>query len=626
MIPTLVATAGPGRGARFPLDRREISVGRDSSNSIVLPDASVSPRHCTVVNRDGQVSIRDVDGANPTFVNGLPAAERTLEAGDRIRIGSSTFVLTFAPATPGGAVRVTDEPVAERSMIVMRREDAFLTGPPARDASPERLERDLAGLMRVSAAIASIRGLVALEQPLVALVADIVPADRGTLILVNDSDSEVIPAVGWDRQAAGSRPLAVSKLVLDRVLHEAVGVMTTGPQGGPSVLAAPLLAFNKLLGAIYLESDAPCGPDDLGRLRLLMSIAAVAATALGYERHAEALATENRRLQSELEVRHQMIGQSSTMQSLYRRIGRVAPTDSTVLITGESGTGKELVARAIHGNSARADRPFVAINCAAIAETLLEAELFGHEKGAFTGAIALKKGKLETAEGGTVFLDEIAELSPALQAKMLRVLQEREFERVGGTRPIRVDFRLLAATNRDVERAIAEGAFRRDLYYRLNVVSLEVPPLRDRPDDISLLANYFTRRHAAKVNRTVTGVSAGALACLTAYEWPGNVRELENAIERAVVLGSSDVIVPEDLPEAMIEAGPHVASPAHGGEVTVAHFHAAINQAKKELIVKACSAAGGNYNAAARLLGLHPNYLHRLIRNLALKSMVKKPQ
>jgi Nif-specific regulatory protein len=319
-----------------------------------------------------------------------------------------------------------------------------------------------------------------------------------------------------------------------------------------------------------------------------------------------------------------MIGDSPVMRSLYRRIGRVAPTDSTVLITGESGTGKELVARALHSNSQRADRSFVAINCAAITETLLESELFGHERGAFTGAIAQKKGKLEIAEGGTVLLDEVGELSPALQAKLLRVLQEREFERVGGTRSIAVDFRLLAATNCDLEQAIAAGTFRRDLYYRLNVVSLAVPPLRDRPEDIPLLANLFARRHAANMKRRLSGVSADALAYLTAYEWPGNVRELENAIERAVVLGSTDLIVPDDLPEALIEAGPATASAAAAAGAGSAQFHAAIRQAKKDVIVNAFAAARGSYSAAARLLGLHPNYLHRLIRNLDLKPLLKK--
>jgi Nif-specific regulatory protein len=293
-----------------------------------------------------------------------------------------------------------------------------------------------------------------------------------------------------------------------------------------------------------------------------------------------------------------------------------------VLVTGESGTGKELVAYAIHANSPRAERPFVAINCAAITETLLESELFGYEKGAFTGAIAQKKGRLEMAEGGSVFLDEIGELSPALQAKLLRVLQDRAFERVGGTRRVAVDFRLIAATNRNLEEAIAQGTFRRDLYYRLNVVALTIPPLRERPDDIALLAQYFIRRHAGKIPRRVTGITPAALDCLSKYEWPGNVRELENAIERAVVLGSTDQILLEDLPDAVVEAGAEGVSIARVSASL--RFHDVITQSKKDLIVQVFEKAGGNYTVAAQLLGLHPNYLHRLIRNLNLKASLKK--
>ncbi len=622
MVPTLVAIAGPSKGAAFPLDRTETSVGRDRTNAVVLPDAAVAPRHCVLLCSDGQVTIRDVDPANPSFANGLPASERTLEPGDRLRIGSSTFMLTFGPAAAADRVEAGEAPAEERAMLVMRREDAFLAGPPPGDVPPDRLARDLAGLMRVSSAISAVRGLAALERPLIELIAEVVPADRGAVILSGDAHKEFVSVLGGERGSGAARPRQASRPVIDRVLHDLVGVMTTGPAAASSVLAAPLVAFDKPLGAIYLESDAPDQPFDEGQLRLLMSIASVAATALAYEQHAEALADENTRLQAELDLDHPMIGDSPAMRSLYRRIGRIAPTDATVLITGESGTGKELVARALRSNSPRAERPFVAINCAAITETLLESELFGHEKGAFTGAIAQKKGKLETAEGGTVLLDEIGELSPALQAKLLRVLQEREFERVGGTRSIAVDFRLLAATNCDLEQAIAAGTFRRDLYYRLNVVSLAVPSLRDRPEDIPLLANHFARRHAAKAKRRLTGVSPEALAYLTAYDWPGNVRELENAIERAVVLGSTDVIVPDDLPEGLIEAGPGTA--AGGAPGADAHFHDAVRQAKKELIVKAFDSSGGNYSAAARVLGLHPNYLHRLIRNLNLKALLKK--
>jgi Nif-specific regulatory protein len=314
---------------------------------------------------------------------------------------------------------------------------------------------------------------------------------------------------------------------------------------------------------------------------------------------------------------HNMVGDSAPMREVYRRIARVARTDSTVLITGESGTGKELVARAIHRNSSRAAKPFVAINAAAITETLLESELFGHEKGAFTGAVVQKKGKLETAQGGTVFLDEIGELSPPLQSKLLRVLQDHQFDRVGGTTSVHVDFRLIAATNLDLDQAIAAGSFRRDLYYRLNVVSLDLPALRERRNDIPLLANWFVRRHADKAKRPVTGFSDDAMACLMSYEWPGNVRELENAVEHAVVLGFDARILRDDLPEAIAQAA---ASPAPGRP---AHFHDAVMQAKKDLIVRAMEAARGNHNAAAKFLGLHPNYLHRLIKNLQLKPILK---
>jgi Nif-specific regulatory protein len=316
-----------------------------------------------------------------------------------------------------------------------------------------------------------------------------------------------------------------------------------------------------------------------------------------------------------------MVGDSKAMREVYRRIARVAPTDSTVLITGESGTGKELVARAIHRNSARADRPFIAINCAAITETLLESELFGHERGAFTGAVAQKKGRLETAEGGTVFLDEIGELSMALQAKLLRVLQDHVFERVGGTRSVSVDFRLVAATNRDLEAAITAGAFRRDLYYRLNVVSLMMPALRERREDIPLLASWFARRLADRAKRQVAGLSPEALACLQAYDWPGNVRELENAVEHAEVLGSDPLIPPDDLPDSILESVGSAGSGAGGAGSP--RFHEAVKHAKRELIARAVEEAHGNYNAAARLLGLHPNYLHRLIKNLQMKAALK---
>jgi Nif-specific regulatory protein len=313
-----------------------------------------------------------------------------------------------------------------------------------------------------------------------------------------------------------------------------------------------------------------------------------------------------------------MVGEGAQMQKVFRFIAKVAPGNSTVLIRGESGTGKELVARAIHRNSPRAAGPFQAINCAALTETLLESELFGYEKGAFTGAAAQRKGRMEAADGGTLFLDEVGELAPALQAKLLRVLQEHEFERVGGTKPIRVDIRLLAATNRDLEAAIKEGTFRRDLYYRLNVVSVELPPLRERRDDIPVLAAWFAEKYGRTATRRINGISKEASACLLNYSWPGNVRELENAMERAVVLGSSDAIMAEDLPEAVIEGG-------ESAELE-GTYHAAIKQMKKRLIQDALEKASGNFTEAARLLGVHPNYLHRMVTNLQMRRGGKDSQ
>ncbi|SHF72467.1 two-component system, NtrC family, response regulator AtoC [Desulfofundulus australicus DSM 11792] len=246
-----------------------------------------------------------------------------------------------------------------------------------------------------------------------------------------------------------------------------------------------------------------------------------------------------------------MIGQSPAMQAVYKNIGRVAASNVTVLIQGESGTGKELVARAIHNNSSRRDGPFVKINCAAIPENLMESELFGHEKGAFTGAGARKPGKFELAHRGTIFLDEIGELSLATQAKLLRVLQEKEFERVGGTEIIRVDVRILAATNKNLEECVQEGTFREDLYFRLKVVTIWVPPLRERMEDVPLLARAFLQKYSREQNKNVTDFSPEAMALLMQYDWPGNVRELKNVCEQAVVMTRGPVILPEDLPPTL---------------------------------------------------------------------------
>ena len=322
--------------------------------------------------------------------------------------------------------------------------------------------------------------------------------------------------------------------------------------------------------------------------------------------------TENSRLKKQLNPVTNLVGESRQIRQVGEFVSRVAQSDSTVLIRGESGTGKEVVARSIHQSSPRSERPFIAINCAAIPETLLESELFGYEKGAYTGALGMRKGKLEAAEDGTLFLDEIGELAPPMQAKLLRVLQQREFERVGGTHSVAFRARVLAATNKNLEQAIKSNEFRQDLYYRLNVVSVAVPPLREHGEDIPLLALFFASKYAAKNKRPFKGISSEARSLLMGYSWPGNVRELENAIEHAIVLGLTDEILAEDLPNVILEE--------QSSKLAGAKYHDVLNQSKKDLLVNALREAKGNYPEAARSLGIHPKYLHRLARNLNLKS------
>ncbi len=328
----------------------------------------------------------------------------------------------------------------------------------------------------------------------------------------------------------------------------------------------------------------------------------------------QSLQQENERLQRQLESRYtftNIVGKSHKMQESFRLIKKVAPSNCSVLLQGESGTGKELVARAIHYNGPRKEKPFVPVNCAALPEALLESELFGYEKGAFTGAGARKLGKFEVASEGTVFLDEIADMSLSMQAKILRVVQEQSFERVGGTKSVKVDFRLITATNKDLEKGLAKGLFREDLYHRLNVVTIYLPPLRQRKEDIPLLANCFLKRCNRVNGAKVKTISAEVLDLLMDYEWPGNVRELENVIERAVVLTNNDVILPEDIllrpwkstSDSEIISSPRAISLVEG---------------EKTLIQKALKTTHWNQTKAAKLLGIHRNTIRRKIKYLKI--------
>lgn len=625
MNPRLAAIAGKLKGAVFPLTEAPVLIGRETAASLCIADPSVSRRHSQIEKEGEQFVIADLESLNGTFINDVPVKRRPLAHGDRVRIGDSQFLFLLhdgeaSPASKSSEVQLEDRHLSGGSTIQVKFNDAVYL-----------MARDLSALMRASTTVNAIRGLDELQKILLELLFEVIPAERGAILLSHGNGLDDAAVFGLDRARGPVGAIKVSRTIAQQVLREKTSVLISDPpakegysseslnQSRPSsLMCVPLVMLDRRLGVIYLDTNAPDVRFDQDHLQLVSAIAAITAVAIENARHFEWLQSENERLLADVNIEHNMVGESPAMKQVYQFISKVAPTDSTVLISGESGTGKELAARAIHQNSKRAKLPFMAVNCAALAETLLESELFGHEKGAFTGAIAMRKGRLEVADGGTVFLDEIGELSQALQVKLLRVLQEREFERVGGTKTIKVDIRLVAATNKDLEQAIAAGAFRQDLFYRLNVVELAMPPLRERPEDISLLANYFASKHGEKCNRRILGVSPEAQARLLSYEWPGNVRELENAIERAVVLGATDHILPEDLPEATLE------SEAATTNAPAPRYHDAVTQTKKQIILTAMDQAKGNYTEAARLLGVHPNYLHRLIRNLNLREQVKQ--
>ncbi len=594
-----------------------LSVGRDPSNQVMVGEPAVSRKHCAIIEvSNGIYEIADLDSHNGTFVNGIQVNQAPVQHGDRIRIGISEFLFLTGP----------DEDAAVLASFVSKDTTSvglktiFLdqhSGLPSNASGVGRMARDLTAFFKIANVINSTHDMEALQRELLALISEVIPAAQGAIVLQPNASEEPSPACTWSRDGSAHQDLVIREEWAQRAMWERCAVFTVASIGSPTaehVLCVPLVAVDNILGVIYLTSPATSQAFGEDHVYFLSAVSRIAAVTLENLLQLDSLRAENQRLREDVSA-DALMGDSKAMLRVTEFIGRVAKGDSTVLIRGESGTGKELVARAIHANSLRPDRPFVAINCAAIPETLLESELFGHEKGAFTGATG-KKGKLETAEDGTLFLDEIGEMAPLLQAKLLRALQQREFERLGGTRLLPFNARVVAATNKNLEQAIKANEFRQDLYYRLNVVSVALPPLRDHREDIPSLAMYFANKFAAKCKRGFKGIVPEARTLLMKYSWPGNVRELENAIEHAIVLGLTDEILPEDLPEALLEERPT-------GEMA-ALYHSTLNQTKKQLVVTAINDANGSHVEAARLLGIHPKYLHRLIKNLDLKSELKR--
>ena len=482
---------------------------------------------------------------------------------------------------------------------------------------------ELSLLFEISQILDQSLDLKQVVQPVLTAVTDHLGMLRGTITLLNRNTREILIEAAYglspSQRQRGRYKLGegiTGKVVesgqpkiIPRISEEPEFLNKTGARRQRqyqdiSFICVPVKIGNETVGALSVDREF-IGESKLQEdVRILSVVASMIAQAVKIRQSVmeerEQLLEENDRLHRELEERFQpsnIIGKSKAMQHVYDMVAQVSKSDATVLIRGESGTGKELVAQAIHYNSPRAGKPLIKVNCAALPETVIESELFGHEKGAFTGAISTRKGRFEAANGGTIFLDEIGDLSPMTQVKLLRVLQEKEFERVGGNETIRTNVRVIAATNRDLEEFMERDLFREDLYYRLNVFPIHLPPLRERRDDILLLADHFISKYGDANHKTIHRISTPAIDLLTNYHWPGNVRELENCVERAVLLSVDGVIHSHHLPPSLQSA-----------ESTNTQIHGSLQETldnlERELLMDALKSTKGNMARAARMLDI----------------------
>jgi Nif-specific regulatory protein len=510
------------------------------------------------------------------------------------------------------------------------------TGRNSREALPKQ-ERELDCLYQISQSLASSPSLNVSMHRMMDILAEKMGMRRGTLTLLKPETEELIIEIAHgmpeEKRTRGKYKIGEGvtgkvfetgePLVVPQIGKEPLFLNRTKWRGditkqNISFICVPIKIGKNVIGTFsvdrLLEEEISFEED----VRLLTIIASMIAYAVKLnemmEREKEKWITEKTKLQEELEERYNitnLIGTSRSMQEVYRRISQVAKSNATVLIRGESGTGKELVAHAIHYNSQRASKPFIKVSCAALPESLLESELFGHEKGAFTGAIDQKKGRFELAQGGTIFLDEVGEFNQATQIKLLRVLQEREFERVGGTHTLKADVRVIAATNKDLERALKDGTFREDLYYRLNVFPIYLPPLRERKTDILLLAEHFIAKYARDHLKEIKRITTPAIDMLMAYHWPGNVRELENWIEAAVLMADDKVIHSYHFPPTLQTAE------ASGTQIRTP-LSTALIKYEREMIIDALKSARGNKAKAARLLSTTERIIGYRIEKLSI--------
>ncbi|HEY0428030.1 MAG TPA: sigma 54-interacting transcriptional regulator [Pyrinomonadaceae bacterium] len=622
MNPRLIILAGLPEKETIALhleDGESFVLGRGVECDLPIGNVAVSRQHCRISRAGENFKLEDLGSHNGTFVNNLPVQSHVLNDGDRINIGNSyvVFLTREDEHWPQTQAEFDDGSLVLNSTIRLY---------PYEDT--DEFAPDLGALVKLGKAVNELKNAKALERRFLEIILEFIPAHHAAIILTDDDSDEPAAVSVLSRNASDTEPMQISRTVCRQILAEQVALLSNDLSDSHLGTAESLIAsqitsllcvplnIGETKGLIYLDANDPEFRFTQNHLEQMTALSFLISAALANAESIENLRRQNELLKADLEIETNMIGDSEPVRNIFRLISKVAPMDSTVLISGESGTGKELAAKAIHQNSHRADKPYAAINCAVLNENLLESELFGYEKGSFTGAFAQKKGKLELADSGTIFLDEVAELAPNIQAKLLRVLQEREFERVGGTHAVKVNVRIIAATNRDLETEVKKGAFRQDLFFRLNVVQIKMPPLRERIADIPLLAQHFVRKHSEKCKRKVTGVSEKARQMLMKHEWPGNVRELENIIERAIVLGSDETVTPKDLPE-------EITGNNFFGQNEIMDFQEQLKNAKQRIILDALKKSGWNYSDAARGLGIHPNNLHRLISTLGISDEVK---
>ena len=598
MTPRIVALCGPLKGLVFFIETH-LNIGRGKNNHVRLEDPRVGLRHTGIVFEYGHCLIFAQENERGTFVNEFGRAGKVLVHGDRIKIGISIFVFLDREEVDPAILKLTEtEENWYRSVSYPRA--------PTYEASTEMV---LDAFLQTVASINGVRSTEGVHARVFDLIFRVIPADGAAILMAGHDQDRFISTTYRRRGSQDGDSFPIDEAITMKVLREAAPVYKE------KFACYPVTVANGRVGVIYAVIDKAAFENfTAGHAKLFESIVGLTAVSLEHARYVEWLEGDNQRLKEIINVEHGMIGRSEKMKQAYEFVSRAGPSDRTVLITGETGTGKELLAHALHRNSPRRDKRFSAVNCAAVPESLLENELFGHEKEAFTGAAAQRKGLFEFADGGTVFLDEIGEMALMMQSKLLRLLQEGEFRRLGGTTDVKVNVRIIAATNRNLKEEVEAGRFRPDLYFRLNVLSIEMPRLADRHEDIPLLAFHFIRKH--RDARTgpypeVLGISPEAHHLLATYNWRGNVRELENVIEHAIAMGVSAYILPEDLPQEFRQQNSDL------GEANL--YDKEHDIWEKSFFERILRETGGNRAEAARRLGRNVKYFYQRCKDLGVE-------